>query len=94
MASRVKSLSFKQSEEPILDFADNKAKTQYNGDFSEYIKDLIKKDMETGYKPSKELEEYIIKMIKKYAPGAKEEDIKNDFDEDAVAALSQFDEMD
>lgn len=93
MASRVKSLSFKQSESDLLDFAETKAKNFFNNDFSEYIKDLVKKDMETGYKPPKELEEYIIKLIKKYAPAAKEEDIKHEFDEDAVAALDQFDDM-
>lgn len=91
MASRIKSLSFKQIEEDLLDYAEKKAKDSFNGDFSEYIKNLIKKDMEEGYKPPKELEEYIIKLIKKYAPAAKEEDIKHEFDEDAVEALSQFD---
>lgn len=90
MASRVKSLSFKQSEDDLYQFAEDKARDLFNGDFSEYIKSLIKQDQKEGYKPPKELEDYIIKLIKRYAPTVKDEDIKKDFDEDAVAALDQF----
>lgn len=86
-ASRVKSVSFRDGEDALLEFAESK------GNFSEYVKNLIKADKENGFKFTGEQEEAIIRLIQKYAPTTKKEDIKNDFDEDAMAALNQFEKM-
>lgn len=87
-ASRVKSVSFKEDEKKLLEHCENK------GNFSEYVKKLIKADMLKGNRLfSKEQEQAIIDLIKRYAPTVTEEDIKSDFDEDAVDALEQFDDM-
>lgn len=85
-ASRVKSVSFKDDEQRLLEYADKQ------GNFSEYIKTLIKNDMEKGFKFTREQEIAIIELIKKYAPTVKTEDIK-EFDKEAVIALEQFDDM-
>jgi guanylate kinase len=86
-ASRIKSVSFKDDEKELLEYAEEQ------GNFSEYVKTLIKNDKEKGFKFTKEQEKAIVEIIKKYAPGVKEEDLKKDFDEDAKAALGQFDNM-
>lgn len=86
-ASRVKSVSFKDDERELLEYAEGQ------GNFSEYVKMLIKNDKEKGFKFTKEQEKAIVEIIKKYAPAATEEDIKKDFDEDALAALDQFENM-
>ncbi|ABQ23642.1 hypothetical protein [Clostridium kluyveri] len=86
-ASRVKSVSFKDSEKDLLEFAEKK------GDFSNYVKKLIKEDKEKGYKFTEQQKEEIIRLIQKYAPTTKTEDIKTDFDKDALDALGQFDNM-
>jgi len=86
-SSRIKSVSFKNDEDKILKYAEGQ------GNFSEYVKQLIKNDMEKGFKFTKDQEKAIVEIIKKYAPGVKEEDLKKDFDEEAMAALDQFENM-
>lgn len=85
-ASRVKSISFKDDEIKLLEHSDNQ------GNFSEYIKRLIKEDMEKGFKFTKDQEAAIIELIKKYALAVKVEDIK-EFDQEAIDALNQFEDM-
>ncbi len=86
-SSRVKSISFKDNEQDLLDFAESKK------DFSSYVKQLIKEDKEKGFKFTDQQKDEIIRLIQKYAPAAKKEDIQNNFDKDAVDALGQFDNM-
>ena len=61
--------------------------------FSDYVKRLIKEDKEKGFRFNKEQEEAIIQLIQKYAPTVKKEDIEHEFDNDAITALNQFDDM-
>ncbi len=86
-ASRIKSVSFKDDEKGLLEYAEGQ------GNFSEYVKMLIKTDKEKGFKFSREQEKAIIEMIKKYAPAVKDEDLQKDFDEEALVALEQFENM-
>jgi hypothetical protein len=86
-SSRVKSISFKDSEQDLLDFAESKK------DFSSYVKELIRQDKEKGFKFTSEQKDEIIRLIQKYAPTTKKEDIQNNFDKDAMDALGQFDNM-
>lgn len=86
-SSRVKSISFKDSEQDLLDFAESKK------DFSSYVKQLIKEDKEKGFKFTDQQKDEIIRLIQKYAPAIKQEDIESNFDKDAMNALEQFDNM-
>lgn len=86
-ASRVKSISFRDDEQHLLSYADNQ------GNFSEYIKGLIKADMEKGFKFTKEQERAIIDLIKKYAPTVTDADLNKEFEKESLEALNQFDDM-
>ena len=86
-SSRIKSVSFKESEQSLWDYAETKK------DFSSYVKELINQDKEKGFKFTEQQKNEIIRLIQKYAPATKEEDIQHNFDKDAVNALNQFDNM-
>lgn len=86
-ANRVKSISFKEDEKELLKYVEKQ------GNVSDYVKKLIKRDMDEGYKFTEDQEKAIIAIVKKYAPMVKDEDLKKDFDKEKLEALGQFENM-